>query len=693
MLSMVNMVDCGSSRCVQERRSFKKELQTWSKKVPLVVGLECVASELFGEELVTYLLEPLNCLENDTVKDWEPEENCFYCQSRVKLIYNAIEQLTDEIKNGKSSPDNPVLRYLQDLLPYCPQYYTQNLGRDLLADLNGKPSCLSPSDPGDTEVNIPQPQRAPVELKIPAIRTQPNRLRTSLQNGKKTYTEDELTQAVSDIRSGKLGTRRAAVLYGIPRSTLRNKIFKMDTEKDGINIATIAELEESINDVSVTEDKMRLSDLMQSETFKFLPPLPFTLPLEIKGDSHDSFDDWERKLDQLRRKHNLSQEKEHYETQYKEDLLKLPLLENLIRKMAEERVEMERNASLVKAESKKLANLKKSYSLVTDYSVPKPHVNDTIQSTPTTFSVSLSVPSYRPVKEENVQETPKRTHHQTLYEKYENTKLGETLRDIIIKTISEKVRIWTNTPDSSDCSSESESAVPSGNIHHHNVSSAFSVPSMSPSKKVKRELDFGKKKESEEPHSSLKKTRPKRGQYRKYNSQLLMEAVKAVQRGEMSVHRAGTYFGVPHSTLEYKVKERHLLRQKKIKEQQQKEGSPSSEKKPSNLGVSTGSKTDFKKSENSASSSLKMMSAKQNLNTPTWIPQYVNNIPPFDGSGMGYFNSGFTLSTPASELLRKLQHKVQSKSSNSLNPESTFTFHSPPQNGVSPLGEGFVFLN
>jgi hypothetical protein len=51
--------------------------------------------------------------------------------------------------------------------------------------------------------------------------------------------------------------------------------------------------------------------------------------------------------------------------------------------------------------------------------------------------------------------------------------------------------------------------------------------------------------------------------------QLLMEAVKAVQRGEMSVHRAGSYYGVPHSTLEYKVKERHLLRQKKIKEQKE----------------------------------------------------------------------------------------------------------------------------
>ena len=66
-----------------------------------------------------------------------------------------------------------------------------------------------------------------------------------------------------------------------------------------------------------------------------------------------------------------------------------------------------------------------------------------------------------------------------------------------------------------------------------------------------------------------KRTRPKRGQYRKYNTQHLLEAVRAVQRGEMSVHRAGSYYGVPHSTLEYKVKERHLLRQKKKAEQHQ----------------------------------------------------------------------------------------------------------------------------
>lgn len=65
------------------------------------------------------------------------------------------------------------------------------------------------------------------------------------------------------------------------------------------------------------------------------------------------------------------------------------------------------------------------------------------------------------------------------------------------------------------------------------------------------------------PSTGGKGTRPKRGKYRNYDRDSLVEAVRAVQRGEMSVHRAGSFYGVPHSTLEYKVKERHLMRPRK----------------------------------------------------------------------------------------------------------------------------------
>ena len=90
--------------------------------------------------------------------------------------------------------------------------------------------------------------------------------------------------------------------------------------------------------------------------------------------------------------------------------------------------------------------------------------------------------------------------------------------------------------------------------------------------------------------STTRAVRPKRGQYRKYDKNALEMAVNAgvvfkfctvfavirmryrtilysiwvksklhvcvVRLGTMSVHRAGTFYGVPHSTLEYKVKER-----------------------------------------------------------------------------------------------------------------------------------------
>ena len=76
----------------------------------------------------------------------------------------------------------------------------------------------------------------------------------------------------------------------------------------------------------------------------------------------------------------------------------------------------------------------------------------------------------------------------------------------------------------------------------------------------------GKKRTGSPLNSGGKGSRPKRGKYRNYAREKLLQAVQAVQSGEMSVHRAGSLYGVPHSTLEYKVKERHLNRGRSKKE-------------------------------------------------------------------------------------------------------------------------------
>lgn len=51
-----------------------------------------------------------------------------------------------------------------------------------------------------------------------------------------------------------------------------------------------------------------------------------------------------------------------------------------------------------------------------------------------------------------------------------------------------------------------------------------------------------------------KKSRPKRGKYRNYDRDALLKAVKAVQNGEMSVHRAGNFIcnsSVKHGNINY----------------------------------------------------------------------------------------------------------------------------------------------
>uniref|UniRef100_A0AAY5EBF2 HTH psq-type domain-containing protein n=1 Tax=Electrophorus electricus TaxID=8005 RepID=A0AAY5EBF2_ELEEL len=53
-----------------------------------------------------------------------------------------------------------------------------------------------------------------------------------------------------------------------------------------------------------------------------------------------------------------------------------------------------------------------------------------------------------------------------------------------------------------------------------------------------------------------KQPRKKRGRYRQYDHDILEEAIAMVMGGKMSVSKAQGIYGVPHSTLEYKVKER-----------------------------------------------------------------------------------------------------------------------------------------
>lgn len=96
--------------------------------------------------------------------------------------------------------------------------------------------------------------------------------------GRRTYTEEELQAALRDIQSGKLGTRRAAVIYGIPRSTLRNKVYKlaMERERDASLTSTHSHTHESGVSASTNTSTTLLTTTTITTTTATTPSTPNT---------------------------------------------------------------------------------------------------------------------------------------------------------------------------------------------------------------------------------------------------------------------------------------------------------------------------------------------------------------------------------------------------------------------------------
>ena len=692
------------------------------------------------------------------------------------------------------------------------------------------------------------------------------------------YTEEELEAAVANIRGGKLGTRRASSLYGIPRSTLRNKIFRSGPGMMDRGPAFLDPEDSNSGDeamaAAVTSGMMKMTDLVQAGAFPYLPHLPFPLAIGVGGSSSEEqdyccssstkavvFDEFSIKLEHIRRMHNLKGDRELQIKPAHINEPRLPLLSTLIRRLVEQRFQMEVSAAghgqgldgrvsdtdvaRGRANSPVIGGERKSMAISVD---TLPHFLPYLPAfSPSCLSLSvpssfedLRIPSYKPANVQQHQHQQSRAveamdeDSRPFGKVYETSRIGETLKDIIVKSISEKIKFQDVDapvlfPGAGDLFSQAFSlkdAFPLslGKSAFRSCHSDLSQPTH-PAKRIKREpyddqdthshsakcsgdssrskpSDYrghgsGESKSSSSSSSGAKsgggggesssvkekKTRPKRGQYRKYNSQLLIEAVRAVQRGEMSVHRAGSYFGVPHSTLEYKVKERHLLRQKKTRDagaatssSSSSAGGPAgtsssaaasaSSTATPNASSSTTTTTTLTSTPSSSTASSTTQTSKAYLNVtsaassdstasssasssssqtplggssisigigkaeapapplPTtsplsssslsalgfglhnkqagagaaefpWFQPYLlsgASPSPFDPT-LSLFPQGFALNTSASELLRKLQHKVQGKSSPSspFSSESSFGFAHP--NGSSSLREGFLLFN
>ncbi|VDQ01041.1 unnamed protein product [Trichobilharzia regenti] len=94
------------------------------------------------------------------------------------------------------------------------------------------------------------------------------------------YTEAELSAAVKAICFGRLGTRRAASVYGIPRSTLRNKICKLNELK---------KLEEKrLGGKSIVLSEFLLNLFQQTKSYGQLTKLQYTKEMKPRSQKNST---------------------------------------------------------------------------------------------------------------------------------------------------------------------------------------------------------------------------------------------------------------------------------------------------------------------------------------------------------------------------------------------------------------------
>lgn len=443
--------------------------------------------------------------------------------------------------------------------------------------------------------------------------------------GRRTYTEDELQAALRDIQSGKLGTRRAAVIYGIPRSTLRNKVYKlaMERERDAHLVLPVdkddddlpeddedkdsgAEEErevekELMRPIISIDDFMRLSGesggypgsdslrtLLQhgkkedgSPSPPVYPVFPSHAPELWNGLDHNALGPYISRLLTPTNPFVMTASKnsptERTPTDPPADFIsKLSQLDIVRRMMLEQEQKKERFLN-----GSRLDEPGPSSSLCQE---------DENSGSGTSPNVILRIPSFKPTPKNGLPseasvfslglKAGESNQHSlssppTSVGRSESSSppsLGKgvnvSLRDVIAKSISQKfqqpgdLHHITHPPPGfehfagrrTDYVQQLGCSPPIMRNHNNNHvdDRKMAVPTTKSSSGNGTSSSTGGK-----------GTRPKRGKYRNYDRDSLVEAVRAVQRGEMSVHRAGSYYGVPHSTLEYKVKERHLMRPRK----------------------------------------------------------------------------------------------------------------------------------
>ncbi|XP_070613484.1 ligand-dependent nuclear receptor corepressor-like protein isoform X3 [Erythrolamprus reginae] len=540
---------CRSPRCTAERRGVRRELDSWRHRLMHCVGFESILEGLYGPRLRRDLSLFEDC-EPEEVTDWSMDEKCSFCNLHKEIVSDPAVVLgslqstpTGELSSqGQSNTDKiecQAENYLNALfrkedlpqncdpnIPLVAQELMKKMIRQFAIEYISKNSKLQENRNGSsyemslickdfqmnqTENPLQEEQDSPLDLTVNRTQEQ------DTQQGDGVL--DLSTKKTNLEQSQYDGSCSGNSLSGRLHRNREDFVERSAEFADGLLSKALKDVQSGALDINKAGI---LYGIPQKTLLLHLEALPAGNPALFKNKTRDfkdicSYKDspepyamlqkvafWAKAQAECTEKNKLSL----LETSE----LRFPTASNYLHQLTLQR-------------------------MVTQFK----EKNESVQYEISSPAVQLKIPQLR------ISAIPKQHENAGLLDvMYHVSKTSSVLEGSALQ----KLKTIFPKQNKLECSA---SVTPSS------LDTYFLHGDLSPlCLNTKNGIVDGTSESTEDSldRKDNKQPRKKRGRYRQYDHEIMEEAIAMVMSGKMSVSKAQGIYGVPHSTLEYKVKER-----------------------------------------------------------------------------------------------------------------------------------------
>ncbi|XP_027862635.1 ligand-dependent corepressor-like [Xiphophorus couchianus] len=546
---------CKKQQCTIDRRGFRQELDSWRHKLIHCVGFESILEGLIGPELVKEL-KVFKDFEPITVSDWSFDENCLFCCLRRDKVK---EHLFGFNKNHLEDAPKPLLVKDQIRIIRLEKKAEEFLNAILCR------KGISSDVPNFSDPHIPVVAREILQRMISQFAAEYTSKTSSPQDSRSdSPPPSDQSRLAPLLPSGTTSTSPANTLVGAAQNQnpVLSKLLMADQDAPldlTIKKPTAEPHEQDgVLDLSIKRNRCSSNSSISSRSVCLSPATVSLKWPSLRADGQVGL--FMKNLQNGRRRENIGHStcfKPTSSLAYSLHIKKEPKLESdpkspLSQSHGCNHTELPgRNAAsswncktnfgaLLKLKTSDDANehfkdipqlLEAAGVLSKSFSVEKEYIKEANKSQEHSLSCSpsfdIKIPHVR------VLTTGSKPSWDNMPSEYSDVVsknvVGKKLCSILPRQIQKRSSVGSN-------SSGSEKEYWSFPTDHPALAGNCSADS---------ETDPGNR-----------LPRKKRGRYRQYNTELLEEAIVVVMGGKMSVSKAQSVYGIPHSTLEYKVKER-----------------------------------------------------------------------------------------------------------------------------------------